>query len=376
MKINLGENMLYFFLLIIGIVFSALRINSMTIQNLYAIVVVIVLSFYIATVSPLHSYDTIAYQLYYSLPPITHRFEIGYMEMSYFFFTHGFNYQTFRLITTLIFQILLLLGVRKFTNNLILFYTLYMIFPFFIDSGQIRFSYMFSLIIFALSFLKEKNKQSIIIACLLIILSSLFQVSGLIYLLVPILSLIPLKKLLRFSDMFLIVCVGFAIIMRIIPMNNIIGSFLNVVLQISGRSGTDHYVNLYSQGSSISVIIFYIISIIFTYLLFRKYLLGISGFVSVNTQQVLLSTFIIGIIFIPTLIASGDFERFLRCSVVVFSIVASIYLDANLQQSITVSVKNLVLILSLYVFITISWRYWTENGGLVQFIPYIIHIYS
>src|SRR5699024_924105 len=114
--------MIYFFLLIIGIVFTILRINSVAIQNVYALVCIIAITFYITTVSPLHSYDTIAYQLYYTLPPITHRFEIGYMELSYFFFTHGFSYQFFRFTMTLFFQILMFLGVRKFTNNLILFY--------------------------------------------------------------------------------------------------------------------------------------------------------------------------------------------------------------------------------------------------------------
>lgn len=368
--------MIYFLLLIIGIFLTVLRIDSVAIQNVYALICIIAITFYIATVSPLHSYDTIAYQLYYTLPPITHRFEIGYMELSYFFFTHGCSYQFFRFVMTLCFQFLMFLGVRKFTNNLVLFYVLYMIFPFFIDSGQVRFNYMFCLVLFALGFLKKFNIKSVVLSICLIIISSLFQVSGLVYLLVPLLYLVQLKKLLRFTDVLLIVFAFIAIVMRILPLNNLVGNLLTMAMQISGRSGADHYVELYSQGSSMSVIIFYILSLVFTYILFRKYLVDISKSTSENVQKILLATFLVGILFIPALIASGDFERFMRCSIVIFSIVVSIYLDPSLHRTIENTIKHLLIIFALYAFITFSWRYWTEDGGMIQFLPYIIHMYS
>ncbi|EPC58392.1 hypothetical protein Lpp189_10785 [Lacticaseibacillus paracasei subsp. paracasei Lpp189] len=97
---------------------------------------IIVIALLMGGVTSLHSFDTGAYEWMYNLPPETHRFEWGYIHMSYWAYSQGIPFATFRLVSYSIFLVILYIAVRRFTPNTTMFFTLFLIFPFFCGSDS------------------------------------------------------------------------------------------------------------------------------------------------------------------------------------------------------------------------------------------------
>ena len=370
--------MAYFSVLILGISLNLIRIDSKLTQYVFSFLTIALMAYIMGTVPINHSFDTSAYEYMYNLPPYTHRFETGYMHMSYFFYVHGFLYQEFRIVSYLIFSIILFLGIRYFTSNLITFFTLYLVFPFFIDVTQVRFFFMYSLVILGVGVIGKNNKISVIIGCLLILSSSLFQSSGLIYILVPIICLLSLDTILRFSKIIVVVFSILSIILHYLSSNSIVSSILSRILVLSGRSDIDSMVALYTQGSSFSLVFFYIVSAIVIIYTFSYFTINTPNEVlSEKKKKCLAAVVIIGAMFTIFLANSADFERFIRVASIPLIIIISNYFDNKHLITKNEIHKNMAIVIILLMLFTTSWRYWDSSvTGRWQYMPYIIKIFD
>lgn len=162
-------------------------------QVVTSVPLVVVLIILMAKIDVDHSFDTSSYLAMYDLDVETKRFEPGYLYMTAYFYTHGFSYMDFRLIYFTIFTIILWLGIIRFKANVLTFFWIYAVFPLFIEMNQVRNFAMISLVVLGLSFVKNNGFINLIIGTLLIYVGSLFQVSGLVYILIPI-ALVTKKK--------------------------------------------------------------------------------------------------------------------------------------------------------------------------------------
>lgn len=92
--------------------------------------------------------------------------------------------------------------------------------------------------------------------------------------------------------------------------------------------------------------------------------------------KVLMSIFAIGILALPLLSGSADFERYLRNGITTSIVMFSIYLTRYTE------VKRKIPIIIVTVFIllgttTFAWKYWnTSTVGRFQYLPYIARIYK
>ncbi|WP_325064747.1 EpsG family protein [Limosilactobacillus balticus] len=365
--------MLYIFLVSIGILLSLLNITKNKIINcLYLIAVIISMVYLMGTVSPYHSFDTSAYQYMYNLPPISHRFESGYMHLSYYFYLNGFTYEAFRIVSYALFSITMAIGILQLTPNIVGFYSLYLIFPFFLDVTQVRQFFMFSLVICGVGLLSTNNKFFRYIGIFSILISPLFQTSGLVYYLLFILIKVDYKKILKIMDYLIWILPIVTFVIHYGNLNRIFSKALELVL--SSRSNGAESVNLYTQGSSFSIVIFYILSISISYYMFRKMIVKLENYAE-NKKKLLTIVFFIGILFIPLLASSSDFERFIRNSIFIFILTFSIYISQVKIIGSTEWTKGWVGLLCVLILITTSWRYWdTSVTGRNQFLPYIIKV--
>lgn len=364
--------MIYIFLVLIGIFLSLINItNNKYIKWIYTIATLIIMVYLMGTVSPYHSFDTAAYQYMYDLPPVTHRFEIGYMSFSYYFYEHGFTYETFRICSYTVFVILMFLGVKKLTPNLIGFYSLYLIFPFFLDVTQVRQFFMFSLVIFGVGMLCGENKYLRWIGTISILISPLFQSSGFLYYLLFILNRVNYKKMLKIMDYLIWIMPVLTLVIHYAHLNKFISGTLAFVL--SSRSNAAESVTIYTQGSAFSIVLWYIVSIMVSYYVFRKIALNVKC--QNNVLTYLVNIFFIAVITIPLLASSSDFERFIRNGIFALLIVFSIYISQLGKVGSHLWLKTWTCILCVGVLATTAWKYWnTSSQGRNQYLPYIIKV--
>lgn len=369
--------MIYLIVLIIGLLLTALRVNSKTIQVIYTLCALGIMIYLMGTVDARHSFDTSAYEYMYSYLPSTHRFEAGYMNLSYWFYSHNIPYIDFRIITYAVFIIIMFMGIRLLTNNWLAFYSMYLIFPFFLDVTQVRQFFMFSLVILGSGIIaKCKGKIGFILGALIVVLSCEFQSSGIAYVLIIFLIKINYKKILHCGEYLLWIESALAALLHVFSSNSVIQKALSLIVNLTGRSDSESIISLYSQGSSFSVVIFYILSIILAFYVYKLLVNRVSEKVMpLRIKNVTTSIFLVGIIFIITLSGSADFERFIRGSIVALIIVFANYLDPKNFIPRGMLVKRWVLMFVAMLLFTTAWKYW-DNGseGRFQYMPYIIKV--
>ena len=365
--------MIYIFLVIIGILLSLMGIvKNPYLKWTYILIALVTMIYLMGTVSPYHSFDTSAYMYMFNLPPSTHRFESGYMNLSYFFYVNGFSYETFRISSYFIFTLAMFIGVYQLTPNLIGFYSLYLIFPFFLDVTQVRQFFMTALVIFGAGMICTQKKSLRCLGVVSILLSPLFQISGFLYYLLLIMHKISYKKTLRLMDYLIWMLPILTLVIHYAHLNKIISRVLGLFL--ISRSNAVDSVNLYTQGSSFSITIYYILSIMLCYFLFRKIIIAAYKKNSL-VRTILINIFFVGVISTPLLASSSDFERFIRMSILAFIITFSAYIYKVESIGSHTWLRAWLSLFCVVVLVTVSWKYWdTSVTGRNQYLPYIIKV--
>lgn len=365
--------MVYIFLVIIGLVLSLMNFVKIPfLKWTYTLAVLITMVYLMGTVSPYHSFDTSAYMYMFNLPPSTHRFESGYMNLSYFFYVNGFSYGTFRICSYLLFVLVMFVGIYRLTPNLIGFYSLYLIFPFFLDVTQVRQFFMTALVIFGAGMLCSRKRSLRWLGVVSILISPLFQTSGFLYYLLLIMYKADYKKILKLMDYLIWILPILTLVIHYAHLNKIIANVLGFFL--ASRSNAIESINLYTQGSSFSVAILYIFSIMLCYFVFRKIII-VAYENSTAVRAILVNMFFIGVISIPLLASSNDFERFIRMSLLAFIITFSAYIYKVQKIGSHSWLKSWVGLFCIVALITTSWKYWDVSAtGRNQYLPYIIKI--
>ena len=155
-------------------------------------------------------------------------------------------------------------------------------------------------------------------------------------------------------------------------LNKIISRVLGLFL--ISRSNAVDSVNLYTQGSSFSITIYYILSIMLCYFLFRKIIIAAYKKNSL-VRTVLINIFFVGVISIPLLASSSDFERFIRMSILAFIITFSAYIYKVESIGSHTWLRAWLSLFCVVVLVTVSWKYWdTSVTGRNQYLPYIIKV--
>lgn len=365
--------MVYVLTLLSGLLITLARPRSKYFMFITTMVVCGVIIYLMGTVSPMHSFDTAAYEYMYNLSPATHRFEQGYMWLSYFFYVHGWLFEQFRIFCSAIFVLVLYVGVKRFTDNTIMFFTLFLIFPFFVEATTVRNFYMFALVVLGTSMLKEGKIWRNVLASLIIACGSLFQVSGIVYLVVPLLFLLSPKALIRLGDYSIVILSSAVIVVHYFFPTTFVANLVQIIAELSGRSNVSEMANLYSQGSSFTKVIWYLIAFVVFYILLRFSLLSLNGAQSLRYKGVFCLV-LVGIMVIPALAGSVDFERFLNNGICAgYVVFCQVYFTK--YRDIVDRLKVVPIFLILVVCFTFAWRYWDSSpSGRLQYLPYIAQL--
>lgn len=157
--------------------FGVIRSRSRIIFFLMSILLIFLLG------GSLYNSDRLAYeQYYYGLKTGTSflKFEIGFELLCRIALFFGFSFQILLFIIAIAGMVLIGVTIKKFTPNITVVLVLYLIYPFILETVQIRNFIAASIIIFAFQYIVayEKNFKKYFI---LVIIASLFHTSALIY---------------------------------------------------------------------------------------------------------------------------------------------------------------------------------------------------
>lgn len=342
-------------------------------QWILSLPLLVVLIFLMANVSPEHSYDTASYEYMYDLTVESKRFESGYLQMSSYFYNHNFSYNDFRLFYFGIFMFILWIAAIRFKTNVLTFFTIFSVFPFFMEITQVRNFAMISLILLGLSFIKNKGKVNFLLGLTFIYVGSLFQVSGLLFLVIPL--LIPLREKIKFKHglvMYLVCVLGMLFVQYVLPRNIRIQFISKIFSTVVDRSNVIDAANLYSQGASLTVVLGYIFSALVGWCIWGMMIKKHPDIVRKRYFFVLFAGMFIANIAVVFLAASSDYERFIRNALLFLILALSIY-EKKYVFTLRDIIKFWGMVGVMLMIVTSIWRYWdTSEFGRWQFIPYLM----
>ncbi|MGK4016866.1 EpsG family protein [Weissella paramesenteroides] len=358
--------------LIYSYVVNTLFLKSKYIGGVFSFLLAIFLGVYAGNM-PLNSMDDVAqsdirsYFGNYSNPYSTN-FEIGYRFISHFFFQQGVDYYTFRLVFSIVMMIVLWCVVTYLSNcNATLFFSLYSIFPFFVDTIQFRTMIASIFIVIAYFFLTKKN---ILFTILSLLFGTLFQSLTIVFLLTIPLYFFKVDNTFK--------RVNATINYIIFPLFIIFFSYLFGVLTwlvklIAPVIGRDDLLAAYMRLSVFKtrwwdMFIYLIIFILELFVLYFIYNDKVMVKKHSSTLQATAPFLLIGIYALPIIKFFVDINRFFRLSEIILFILVALYFNRRDEKG--VFVKDLITYILVF-FLTVLSAYVFYKGS--DF-PHIVNI--
>lgn len=320
------------------------------------------------------SFDTDAYELLYPLSPTSHRFEQGYMQMSYLAYTSGIPYGTFRLWYFIVGFTILFIGVSRFTKNRSLYVFLFSLFPFLNEASQVRNFMMFAWVLLGMSFLINKSKWNTVLAIVFITIGFLFQTTGIVFYFCVILRYIPFNRLRKIVKFIFPCSLVLATLFYVSGSSSFVAHMLKIVTSISNRQDITEILAANDFGNrnitqTIGVVLTYLIAYwLFDFMIKsteKEYNLS-------NKLHVLYLIVIIGIVFIPLMFVSFNFERILRNSIDAVILGFTVYFSERKKTPQNISI---LLIFVVVLFGMVSKGFFiNEPGKMGNYVPYILHL--
>ncbi|WP_404455288.1 EpsG family protein [Oceanobacillus kapialis] len=318
------------------------------------------------TVNP----DIYAYILAYD--PTREGTDYGYMLLVKLFNVLGFEYTTFRMITSILGILLIHQTVKKLINNPSPFYLLYFMYPFFIDIVQVRNFLVMAIFVYSIPFLlNNKRIDDAKYICLILIASS-FQLTAIVYL--PIVFLKRIKKNV-FTKITLIVTI---ISLVIISLNKpVLGSLSNFIINTIGNYD-DRILDYSVIQTNFGFLLFWFLQtmnfllIIWAHRIYKRnnYLSYTNNELEDTKTKFMILIFWINIfafVFLPFYVFQATFSRFMR-NIIPLNIIAYIMAEQLLKRR---GKRNTLFRISyisyhlLLLWIDLNWLY--PNIKLINF---------
>lgn len=312
---------------------------------------------------PSYSYgDAIVYYNDYFFK--TEQFEKGYNYLTSFFGSY-FDYQGFRLISSLVFILLLYLSILVITNNVSFFTLLYGIGAFPNDVQQVRNQMATVFVLLSLCFLYKFGKKGFFFSCAFIYIGSLFHSISLLFFIIPILFYVKnlQKNFVKLSFAGLCLAIFVELLSNIPNLNGIISQAL---FRFSSReSSSSNVMNIYSNN--VTPFTIWILTILTTFVMFY-----ITYAINNNEENILLSegklffikkisiiSFLIWLVGLILLASSIEYIRILRiCSVMLFTMLAALLESSNASHRGKLAL--IAIIFSLLLMWVQAWIYYTN----------------
>ena len=307
------------------------------------------------------------------------RFEWGYLSLAKVAYNSGLTYAQFRLILCFIIFIVLLIAVRRFTNNLAFFVGIFAIFPFFNEIDQIRSFAMYTLILLAASFLIKVNKKNIIISTLIIFLATGFHSSGYFYLVFIGIRLL-MHKNIKINSMIIIISIVNSIILFLTGSTSAGQKIAQIIGSLTGNASANENIltNFVGGEGSFTKKLMMILSYALITVLAKKMAVYIVSLIENNNNNnitgkvnSLMSLIYSGMLSLPLLFMSFQYQRFPRFGLETVIILTALYFEHKIK--IVDRFIGMLVTLVFVLFLSFIF-YGIPNSQIAQSIPFLVHL--
>lgn len=364
--------MLYLLQVFINYIIGKFKSNAV----IPAIFGVGILAYYAGTMQTDFSFDTLAYQNYYNQVNnyftigLNNRFEFGFKYLNLLGGIFGLDYQSFRIISFLIFFLIFLLAVQRLSTNISKFVATYSIIPFFSDVTQVRNFFMMTLVLLAYSMLNKKDTLHYVSSVLLILMGASIHSTGYLFLIGLVLFKLDIHQLKKVLLLAIPIEVVFLVVLKIINPNFLIKS-VEIVMSKSGRDTVDT-VAISSGINFLQFVQYLVLVLLMIWVIYLKS--GVSSFL--QSKKSLLVLFIVELLTFPLIIFSvGSFSRLVRAGFVTLLIFNASKKESKINNDYSSKIQiDQILFIGVYIL-----GMFTFDGGIIggsqfaQYIPYILH---
>lgn len=251
--------------------------------------------------------DYLGYQRSYYSGEIS--FENGLLKTSicYLFSKLGIPYQAYLFLFSLFSIMMIYKIISHYTNNKAIVLFLYILYPFFMDIVQIDNFASYIIVLYFVRFLEEDEKKGIIKYLFGVMIASLIHVSSLIYL---VFLFVRVHKWRRFFACISIITISLYAYSSVLP---IIVSYIPFLNRFSVQLG---YYLKYSSGYYQGMLLYGILIFFSILIATVKFLRG----EKTNENIILYKLLVISICFIPLILISSEFVRYIRNMWILFYI--------------------------------------------------------
>lgn len=259
--------------------------------------------------------------------------DYGYMVLMNWISATGITYNWFISILAVFSLMLIRSTVSKITTHYSLVLFCYAMFPFFYDVYQFRYFFAYSFVIYALQFIIFEQKKNYLKFATIVIISSLFHSSTLLFLIYILLRL-NIKAILKLGFVISALLAAGSLFLNINVVNYIV-SILQISKLQTYTSGTLSY--KLNPLTSFSIILF----IAFFIFILKK----IKDYNNDYTTNTVLWLNLINLFILPLLFVSLDFERFIRPILIInYAIIAAYFVKIPFN-------KRFLLLISLVIVV-------------------------
>lgn len=255
----------------------------------------------------------------------------------------GLNYNGFLLITTLISFYFIDSTVSKYCHNRHLVYSMYMIYPFFLDAVQIKHFLASSIIIYCVRYLEENSFKNNIKYVIFVLLASTIHIASIFFL--------PVIFIIR-KDIYTIFKYSILIVLAFIFLSNI-GVIENVSKLIMGGR-VDSYFDNRPRFGWILMYTNQLVNICIVFILKRK----IYNLYSLDSKEARIADIVCKIntyliILFPLYLINMVFDRILRMTMILTYILISItFFKSNINKKIIVlGLLSFYLLIMFYIYV-------------------------
>ncbi|AVH74998.1 EpsG family protein [Weissella koreensis] len=329
---------------------------------------------------PVTTLDYASYEANYnSMFSLTYnsRFEWAYLSLAKMAYLSGMTYEQFRLILVFGIFIILLVVVRRFTNNMAFFVGTFAMFPFFNEIVQIRSFAMYTLILLAASFLIHVNKRNIIISALIIFLSAGFHSSGYFYFIFIAIRLL-MHKHIKINSIIIMVSLISSVALMLTGSTSVGQNIAKIIGILNKNTNATENIlsNFVGGGSALTTILSMIALYTLLVILSKKMEVHIYKLTENNSYiagkvESLMSLIYSGMLSLPLLLISDQYQRFPRFGLETVIIMAALYFEHNIR--IFDRLKGMLISLVFVLILSVIF-YGIPNSQMAQSIPFLAHL--
>lgn len=345
-------------------------------SKIFGLIGFLILACLMGYANPQMTSDYQAYEYYYYFSGATGAFyfERGYSLIARYFYMLGISYQDFRFIISIVGCLILYFAILRFTKNVSFFVFVYGFTAFFLDATQLRNFLMISIVTFAISFLGNSTSIKNYFICIaLILISAQIHSTGYFFLLVPILNIIPFKKIEKNFIVIISIIVVSVTFLLFVGRSYLTRLLIITVGHINSRADlAQRVMTKYSNGSGKLILLEMVLVTLLVFVL-GYYLVKKCSNIKLKKKLIpLFWGLFMSVLALPLLSLAVDYSRIMRNTFVFLILLLSVFYEKPQQFNVN---KNLVSRLVLIVCFVFAYTHNTAWGvTFTQSIPYLIKL--